>query len=374
MVTGFIMSLLKSNLKIKSFSFDASVNIKESSDDSEPEETQRPKEKRIKKKSKRKSERSRAAEAYKTAHVAKDYDTKNNYNSNQTTEAVQVKRQKQTTQSINFEIDTVGEQLNLKYGTVYGVPIPSFNRWGDCILGSNSTWKIDGMKHKYLVLSKTIQKRIKYQDFHQKVSVKVKGKDENMSQDFISFQDIYKEKVQEESFQVPVEDEEFKKNSHTLNNNVQSDPYNLENWLKLIQFQDQLAKNKGDLSKDSLNRGIQEKKMYMYEKALEYLPENEVLISKYLSLCTKILGDAEILQKWDLILKENDSFRLWNEYITFRISNFASFSINAILQVFEECFIAQSKDIKDSKNQENLLYIFTRLAVFLYQAGKEYRL
>ena len=77
-----------------------------------------------------------------------------------------------------------------------------------------------------------------------------------------------------------------------------------------------------------------------------------------------------------MILTESPtSYRLWTHYITFRQSNFASFSVPGILDVFEDCLDSMSTGIKklDGRHkierERDLIRIFGRLTRFLAQSG-----
>lgn len=81
---------------------------------------------------------------------------------------------------------------------------------------------------------------------------------------------------------------------------------------------------------------------------------------------------ATLLTKWDQVLRENPtSFSLWNQYITLRETNFASFTVQCCLDIFEECIDAVTsiphRDIV--KLERNLIYVLNRLCSFLSQSG-----
>lgn len=271
------------------------------------------------------------------------------------------KRESGKRENASFVLDTAGDEMNIRYGAVYGLPIPSYRRVGTQILGSNSKYRIQSGKthERLLLLSKREDKRIKYSQFLQKVTIKV-GAQSDLLGDYVL---LPQEDQSVKGDAGSVDSEEFNNKSRELNSKVMENPKDFKKWLELIEFQNKLK---------SSNSGILEKQMSICEKGLQFLPLNVELWIKYLKICQKCQRDEEVLGKWDRVLNDFSlDYRIWEEYIEFRLGNFRSFSFTAMVQVFQDCFksLFEFKN-RNADDEEKILKFFSRLTTFLDQAGK----
>jgi hypothetical protein len=181
-----------------------------------------------------------------------------------------------------------------------------------------------------------------------------------------------------------------------LNGTNSKDPKNPQAWLDFIRHQNKLLTD--DLTgkkRTALLKLINEKKLSIYEKALDALPKNDDLVMGYLECCEQVMEcvaylcfifqtctnfcfnrTTKLLSIWDNILTDNPtSYNFWCHYICFRQSNFASFTVPGCLDVFEDCIESMSgasfkKGESRLQRERNLIRILGKLTRFLGQAGE----
>ncbi|CAO3613577.1 unnamed protein product [Cunninghamella blakesleeana] len=338
---------------------------------------------------------------------------------------------------IIFIIDKKGDQNNIIYGSNHSYDVPSYRLSGKgLILGlpnmriSHSSAKSG--KELELVSKYTYYKKpskesnmmrlpmgrfnIKYKTddidtFSKQLEFVTLGSEQNniesTSEDtteFISsgvdYRDIHtpsKEKEKEiggedEAFyERSVHNEYVKNKTVQFNKDLDEDPYNVKVWLEFIGFQDEAAKNleagfsiKNKANKDSLN----EVKISIFNKALEYNPNDEELWFAYLRCGSEFWDNLTLLKNWDKALARNpESIKLWSDYINFRQTNFSSFTFDDCVKVFEDCIntlhkicrrlqltMKQQDNLDERENIESVMvYIVLRLCLFMKQSGYQER-
>ncbi|KAJ3299178.1 hypothetical protein HK104_009782 [Borealophlyctis nickersoniae] len=298
-----------------------------------------------------------------------------------------------------FYIDRKGDRKNLEYGSLGRGNAPDYHRMGDTIWGLPDVWKIDTKswrKGKDVIVRRVFPgsdrfvPKVTYEDFKHAL----RGKPVNIarlfkdlppddgieSQDFIAFPDIANilekkgdslvQLLEEDGGASIQEDAEFVRKTSHFNRQLQEQPKNLELWLGFVALQDSLVKD--GQKKGSLKTVINEKKQTIYSKALEELPNNETLLLGYLKCCEETWETAKLLTKWDQVLKSNPgSFVLWNQYLTFRQTNYSSFTVSGCLELYEDCMRLLMLDRTSSRErkEEILLHIFFRACNLLAQSG-----
>ena len=99
---------------------------------------------------------------------------------------------------------------------------------------------------------------------------------------------------------------------------------------------------------------ILEKKIIIFEKALELNPNSVPLLLGYLDACRRHWTPEDVLDKWkDVLSNKQYTARLWKEYLLFRQSQFTSFSVTSTLQVYKEVvqrLVAQRQEVLSNRN------------------------
>ncbi|KAG2234395.1 hypothetical protein INT48_003622 [Thamnidium elegans] len=161
------------------------------------------------------------------------------------------------------------------------------------------------------------------------------------------------------------------------NRRLDKDPGNVQLWLEFIKFQDEAAAGLDPTASKTNKASLNEVKLSIFEKALDYNPQDQDLILAYLNCGAETWETLKLLQEWDVMLKQQpDSIKLWSEYINLRQTNFASFSFTQCVQVFEDALntlrtqVDKSNDDETRENIESLMvYILLRACLFMKQCG-----
>ena len=339
------------NLKIKSFSFDARPVSESSESASEAEKS------KVRKK-KRSHQRKEGKRHHKDHKHDKDHKRHDKLHDKRHDKLHDKLHDKGKEGQDEYRIDRKGQENNIKYDTVYGESIPFYNRFSNQILGISTKYRISeqkDLKYRYLFLTSNLpKKRLNYSLFMQKSRLIIRECASKLQGDYIKLQDSDSDSKKEVYKRVNMD-------LSLLNVKVRENPHDIKNWMELVEFQNTTR----DTTPENL---ILEKQLFILEKALEHLPENVDLKILDLKISTKLLPEKEILEKWDRVLNRHlDSFKIWEEYITFRKSCYKSFSFTNMLDVFQDCF--QNLHLETRKDEENFLLVFSKLTTFMDQAG-----
>lgn len=167
-----------------------------------------------------------------------------------------------------------------------------------------------------------------------------------------------------------------------FNRQLDQEPENVKLWLDFIHFQDEAAAglDPSATTNKSNKSSLNEVKLSIFEKALDYNPMDEELIYEYLTCGAETWETLKLLREWDEMLKQHpDSIRLWAEYINLRQTNFASFSYTNCVQVFEDALSTLKRQAKKCSKEEDderredieslMIYILLRACLFIKQSG-----
>ncbi|ERF72574.1 hypothetical protein EPUS_02856 [Endocarpon pusillum Z07020] len=158
---------------------------------------------------------------------------------------------------------------------------------------------------------------------------------------------------------------------------VNEDPSNVNAWLALIQHQDLLlAESGGDftqVSSDAQNHGHADVKLSMYKKALSKTkghPLQDWLVHGMMMEGAKVWDNAKLTKEWKSVLNGlPDSLRLWVQYLTFRQTNFLSFTYESCRDLFKDCLNMIRKRQASSELEGIRSYVFVQMTTFMREAG-----
>lgn len=86
------------------------------------------------------------------------------------------------------------------------------------------------------------------------------------------------------------QDSEFALKVQDINKRLRLSPRDRSLWLEFIDLQDSLLKlGSGKGKKESYRMAINEKKLIIYERALQKLPEDGDLLNRYMECCEETL-------------------------------------------------------------------------------------
>ncbi|KNC97470.1 uncharacterized protein SPPG_07387 [Spizellomyces punctatus DAOM BR117] len=292
----------------------------------------------------------------------------------------------------DFYLDRRGDKGNIALEKSNRYSEPTYKRWGDHVLGCPD-WLIDdkaSRKSKYMTLRKQRFNdslrgfgKIRYEDFRRSLRKEpvtlerlladvVTTDDTGNDSTFIAFPSAVNDEPSKNvgKIDTPHENPEFVRKTADFNKRLQEEPHNLSLWLNFIALQDELAKDQQEKSK--LRAAISEKKQSIYEKALKEFPDNEDLLSGYMTTCQETWEATKLLTKWDRILKRNtSSIKLWKQYLDFRQTNYSTFNVAGCIELYENCIHILMRDTSTAvaRREEIMLHIFTRACFLLGQSG-----
>ncbi len=169
------------------------------------------------------------------------------------------------------------------------------------------------------------------------------------------------------------------------------DPHNVPQWLEFIAFQDQARiwgrlptsglvaeETSTSLSSRKIRLALFERKVAIYERALESNPLSVELLEGHMGLIQEIWETEKVVRRWkDLVFQQPNKSRLWLSYIEFCQSRFSSFSTSSLTALYTKALLTLSS-IQDGRlkshrpdpdTPSSLLSIFVLYCNFLRQMG-----
>lgn len=185
-----------------------------------------------------------------------------------------------------------------------------------------------------------------------------------------------------EASSVSAEDDSFdrfkkdvrQQRSIALSKAVHDQPENVEAWLALVSYQDELLLGDSNTTSKSLipgKRGLLDIKISIYEAALsknEDHVKRDRLINGLMEEGSKVWDAKKLSSQWRTVLKDNtNSFGLWVKYLAFQQSNFPTFTYEQCKGVYSECLQIASRHADDHTSDH--IYVLLRLTTFAKDAG-----
>ncbi|GAA5865509.1 hypothetical protein JCM8547_001271 [Rhodosporidiobolus lusitaniae] len=183
-----------------------------------------------------------------------------------------------------------------------------------------------------------------------------------------------------------------------LDKQLRNELGNVQLWLEFVAFQDEVAQtsfstsSSGGASSSAAGGGkralskaerasTSEIKLSILERALSAAPGNdssEPLLLAQLEAAAEVESSQAVLQRWKAALREHPELTgLWIEYVGWRQTQWATFEVNEVVEVFAESLEvltgAMEREDEGSGAREmleaNAIYLFLRLSLMLRQAG-----
>ncbi|TPX36230.1 hypothetical protein SmJEL517_g01547 [Synchytrium microbalum] len=306
--------------------------------------------------------------------------------------------------ALPIQIDRKGDSANATYG-VESRHILDFKRYGDSVLGADDIFVShkDSRDRKTVVLiSRHPRTRDSFQDRYDQFRRALRAPAKQFvpgsgtvdvhvvkpNEDFIPFEDdevstshplqlaeIREPVVASLTENAPsapdgdaVKEDQVVRQTLEYNRRLKDNPYNVDLWLEFAKFQESTFKNKGTRRSTAFER-----KLSILDKALSEMPHDESLLLAYMETTVEIPWESkDILAKWDQVLQSNKlSHKLWDRYITFRMTNETAFTVPDCMEVFADCIKTLNDETElDRGATEQLLSLnLTRVCYFLAQAG-----
>lgn len=178
--------------------------------------------------------------------------------------------------------------------------------------------------------------------------------------------------------QSPAEQEIYEKIT-TFNKCLKEDVQNVQLWLKFVSFQDEVFRVLSCYKKVSgVEKSIFEKKVAIFDRALEHNPSSLKLTVAKLELCKGFWETEKLLSSWEhLLFLHPNNTDVWNHYLMFVLSNFSYFTVSRIVKLYSKC-LKTLRNISEGNFQshaappdilEDMLDIFSQLCYILLESG-----
>lgn len=208
------------------------------------------------------------------------------------------------------------------------------------------------------------------------------------SQDEMVKDDSLRRKVKESTAIKDSHESEIVQKTHELNKILLDSPQDIQTWLALVDFQEEIVRKEDSVNssftatgrerRNAATKTIIEKKIAVFEKALQKNPNSVELIVGHLDICSEIMDAEELVQKWKRVsfVHPNNTL-LWRHYLLFMQSRFSVFSFSKTASVYGKCLSTLSS-IKEETfashraegNLENeMVDLFIRECQFTRQSG-----
>jgi len=158
---------------------------------------------------------------------------------------------------------------------------------------------------------------------------------------------------------------------------VDENPADVNAWLALIQHQDVLLAEGGEgfqqASSNAQKRGLADVKLSIYVKALSKTnghPLQDKLVHGMMREGAQVWDTSKLAKEWKANMKAHPkSLGLWVQYLTFRMTNFVTFSYESCRDVFQEALDMISSQQISTELESIRIYVFLRMTMFMREAG-----
>eukprot|EP01132_Coremiostelium_polycephalum_P004759 gene4759-5938_t len=123
-----------------------------------------------------------------------------------------------------------------------------------------------------------------------------------------------------------------------LNEYVETNPNDVDGWIRLAEYQDQFLQF--SRKKSRAKTPLIEKKLSIYRKSLILNPDSDQLTIRFLRLASQLWQPDQVLMLWDKVIQKNTveflesknrtsliNDSIWKEYLDFMLSNFTDFTV-----------------------------------------------
>ena len=189
---------------------------------------------------------------------------------------------------------------------------------------------------------------------------------------------------------VDSEESEILQKTRELNKILRDNPQEIQTWLALVDLQEDIVRKEDSVKssftatgrerRKAATRTIIEKKIAVFEKALQKNPNSVELIVGHLDLCNEILDTEELVQKWKKVsfVHPNNTL-LWRHYVLFMQTRFSVFSFSKAAAVYGKCLstLSSIKEGTFASHQaegdleSGMVDLFIRECQFTRQSGKQ---
>ena len=168
------------------------------------------------------------------------------------------------------------------------------------------------------------------------------------------------------------------------NRALQEDPRNVGLWLEFLEHQPALQGKEG-AGEDTLKsaRALNERKLAIFERALEQNPKSEELLVAQLELLRDMDEEPQaVLKRWrDLVFRMPNKPLLWLKYTEFCRTQFSTFSVSSLTTLYHKGVSTLTSILEgvmkshrpEANTTDHLLTLFSQFCHCLAAAGQNER-
>ena len=196
----------------------------------------------------------------------------------------------------------------------------------------------------------------------------------------------------EENTEVPSPESYLMKQTAEYNTRLLNNPHDIQLWVEFIKFQEEAliwgalpfsqpddingSRTSGSLRQQRL--ALNERKIAIYERALEKNPLSEVLLVGYLGLVQEVWDTERLVKQWkDIVFKQPNRSLLWLKYIEFCQSRFSFYRSLSLMTLYQKAISTLSSILDQSllshkpeqDAESKLLVVFILYCYFLKHSG-----
>ena len=213
--------------------------------------------------------------------------------------------------------------------------------------------------------------------------------------EFLSLQALAPEIEEEEGPGLLTVERHITEQTGQYNKLLLEDPHNVRLWIEFIAFQDRAAlwgntpvsgsmmgegpqDTTGKSEKRRQQMALIERKIAIYEKALEKNPINVELLTGHMFLCQEVWERERVARRWkDLVFRQPQCAKLWLGYIQYCQTHYSSFSTSSLIATYTKALSTLNSILEgtmvshkpEDDTEEAMLAIFANLCSFLQQSG-----
>lgn len=291
-----------------------------------------------------------------------------------------------------YKIDGKPDPDNLRYDSAYSGSVAVYRRRFECLgLGAKHKLKWDDgrsrlskrqRKKRLTVEGRYFTGRLRHTTSEVTIPRKLKHSGVNSLSEFVKIESAVssKEDVEDDSLTA---ERHMSKLTGEYNHSLLEQPHNVDLWLEFLTFQDQLLEwghLPGEASDHMARKkqALTDRKMSIYEQALEHNPVSEELLMGYMSLVREKWDTDKIIKRWkDLVFHQPNRPVLWLGYIHFCQTNFSSFRTSSLISLYIKCITTLSSIVEGSlrshlplpRTPVYMVAIFSFYCSYLKQVG-----
>ena len=289
-----------------------------------------------------------------------------------------------------FRIDKLPDVENLRYDSVYSGSVSVYRRKFDCLgLKPNQQLKWTDGRSKLNRKKKRLEVEGRYfKDLGRVVESTIElaipgSRTSFVSSDFIKISNCPVTSKLDKPSESLTAERHMSQMTGEYNRSLLEDPHNISLWLEFLSFQDQLLEwgnlpGEASASAGHKQRALLERKVSIFERALEQNPTSEELLVGHMTLVQQTWPNEKLVRKWkEIVFVHPNRPRLWLGYIQFCQTNFSAFGTSSLISLYKKCITTLSAVYSGTllshpplpDTASYLLAIFSLFCHFLRQVG-----